>query len=93
MIAAAGVLVPLAYLWQASLLPDTYDLATMGYADWGGGPHEEHGALDSGTIAVADLVARPGSPDVRVRFEVAQTDDGYTVNGHSPGPAPRRHRG
>ena len=29
---------PLAYLWQASLVPSSYSVIEMGYADYGGGP-------------------------------------------------------
>ena len=70
--AALAVVVPLAWLWQASLLPDTYSVTDMGYVDTGGGPavpgHSgmngmHHGA--AGGTSVADLVEkRTGAPDV-----------------------------
>jgi hypothetical protein len=46
--ATLGVLGPLAWLWQDSLLPDAYSVMDMGYADYGGAPpaaagHEAHG--------------------------------------------------
>ncbi len=82
--ATAAVVLPLGWFWQASLLPDTYDLATMGYADWGGGPRGEHG--HHGT-PVADLTADPDAPaDVEATLTVREEADGYTVNGTSPGP-------
>ncbi len=46
--ATAVVLLPLGYFWQASLLPDSYDMAEMGYVDWGGGPAGEPGPAAPG---------------------------------------------
>ena len=43
LVATVAVLAPLAYYWQASLLPDSYSVMDMGYADYGGGP-ETHDA-------------------------------------------------
>ena len=60
-------------------------MAAMGHPDWGGGPGDHTGPGGAG-VAVADLVAPTGEPDVRARFEVRQDDEGYTVNGRSPGP-------
>ena len=40
--ATAALVLPLGWFWHASLLPDTYDMAAMGYADWGGGPASSH---------------------------------------------------
>ncbi len=70
--AALAVVVPLAWMWQASLLPDTYAVTEMGYVDLGGGPSVSmagmpdmdgmhHGGTgDDGaaadTTSVADLV-------------------------------------
>lgn len=43
--AALAVLAPLAWLWQASLLPDTYSVTDMGLVDDGrGGGHAGHGS-------------------------------------------------
>ncbi len=82
--ATAALVLPLGWSWQASLLPDTYDLASMGYADWGGGPRGEHG--HHGT-PVAGLTADPDAPaDVEVTLTVRHEDGGYLVNGTSPGP-------
>jgi len=83
--ATAALVLPLGWLWQASLLPDTYDMADMGYADWGGGPHPVH---HHDGVRVADLVEDPDlPPDVRETLTVRrEADGGYTVNGTSPGP-------
>lgn len=77
-------MLPLGYFWQASLLPDTYDMAAMGYADWGGGPRGEHGR---DATPVAELTADPDAPaDVETTLTVREDAGGYTVNGGSPGP-------
>ena len=90
--AALAVLTPLTWFWQASLLPETYDLAEMGYADWGGGPAGSH-AGHHGT-AVADLTSAPDrTPDVEATLSVREEDGGYTVNGTSPGPVLRATEG
>ena len=90
--ATLALVLPLGWMWQSSLLPDSYDLATMGYADFGGGPgsehggHGGHGGQGSGT-AVADLVADPERPaDVEETLTVSREDDRFLVNGSSPGP-------
>ena len=100
-LATAVVLAPVAWLWQASLVPATYSLMDMGYVDVGGGPLPAgHAALDERGSAtarsVADLVADPDrDADVTVDLVVAQETftlasgrevAGYTVNGTSPGP-------
>jgi len=84
--ATAAVVLPLGWFWQASLLPDTYDMAAMGYPDWGGGPEGRHGHHDG--VPVASLTADPDAPaDVRETFTVRrEPDGGFTVNGTSPGP-------
>jgi len=82
--ATAALVLPLGWFWQDSLLADSYDLASMGEVDWGGGPrggHAHHGA------PVAELTADPDRPaDVTETFTVRQGETGYTVNGTSPGP-------
>jgi FtsP/CotA-like multicopper oxidase with cupredoxin domain len=98
--ATVALLAPLAYLWQASLLPDSYSAADMGYADTGGGPAQMH--MDHGT-SVADLRADPArAADVTVdltarketfRLATGEAVDGYTVNGTSPGPVIRAVEG
>ncbi len=86
--ATAALVLPLGWFWYDSLLPDTYDLADMGYADWGGGPESEHGDHDG--TPVAALVADPDRPaDVRETLTAATDGSRYTVNGTSPGPVLR----
>jgi FtsP/CotA-like multicopper oxidase with cupredoxin domain len=77
---------PLAWFWQASLVPDTYDMAEMGHADYGGGPRTGHHHHGHGS-PVADLVADPDrKPDVRHTLTVRREGKRYTVNGSTPGP-------
>jgi FtsP/CotA-like multicopper oxidase with cupredoxin domain len=90
--ATAALVLPLGWFWQASLVPDTYDLAAMGYADWGGGPRSAHGSHHGSRVA--DLVADPDRPaDVEATLTVRQEGDRYTVNGTSPGPLLRATEG
>ena len=90
--ATAALVLPLGWMWQASLLPGSYDMAEMGYADWGGGQqgsHDHH----HGT-AVADLEIDPDLPaDVTETFTVATEGDRFTVNGTTPGPVLRASEG
>ena len=82
---ALAIVVPLGWMWQASLLPSSYDVATMGYVDLGGGP--SMAGMDMPGTPVADLVAdSSGQPDVAYNFTVRRDGDSYTVNGQSPGP-------
>ncbi len=37
-VASVSVVGPIGFFWSDSLLPDTYDMADMGYPDYGGGP-------------------------------------------------------
>ena len=102
LVATVAVLGPLAYFWQASLLPGTYSVMDMGYADYGGGP-ETMTNHDLMGRSVADLVADPSrEADVRVtltvrkeQFRLASGEqvDGYTVNHTSPGPVIRAVQG
>jgi FtsP/CotA-like multicopper oxidase with cupredoxin domain len=78
--AALAVVVPLAWMWQSSRLPDTYSVMDMGYVDTGGGaplstgghamPGMHHGSSGGsmhGATSVTDLVeTRKGPPDVSV---------------------------
>jgi FtsP/CotA-like multicopper oxidase with cupredoxin domain len=102
LVATVALLAPLAYFWQASLLPDSYSVMDMGYADYGGGPETmtQHDLMGR---SVASLVADPQQPaDVQVtlttrkqrfRLESGEQVDGYTVNGTSPGPVIRAVQG
>jgi len=104
--ATLAVLAPLAWFWQASLLPDEYSVMDMGYVDYGGGPRPATAAGGSGThtgTSIDELIADPDRPaDVQVRlraeqgmFELAsgREFDGITLNGTSPGPTIRAEEG
>jgi FtsP/CotA-like multicopper oxidase with cupredoxin domain len=89
--ATLAILLPLGWMWWTSLLPDSYDLAEVGYADYGGGRspasdgHEHRLATP-----VAELVeTKPGPPDEKVTLAVRDEGDRITVNGTSPGPTLR----
>jgi FtsP/CotA-like multicopper oxidase with cupredoxin domain len=102
LVATVALLAPLAWFWQDSLLPDSYSVMDMGYADYGGGPETmtDHDLMGR---SVADLVADPGQKaDVQVtltarkerfRLESGEQVDGYTINGTSPGPVIRAVQG
>ena len=92
------IVVPLAWMWQASRMPGSYSVMDMGYVDAGGGPvsatghHGDH----AGTISVSDLVEDTDrAADVVVELTANQGTvtlasgrkvEGYTFNGSSPGP-------
>jgi FtsP/CotA-like multicopper oxidase with cupredoxin domain len=93
-LAALAILVPLAWLWQASLVGKSYAVMSMGYLDYGGGPAVGH---DHGSTArsIPDIkVDDSRKADVRVDLVAEQqnlniggrTVPGYTLNGTSPGP-------
>lgn len=89
-----AVVLALGWMWWSSLLPDTYDLADMGYADYGGGPVPPAMAGHGHGSAVADLVeARSGPPDREVTLTVRDDGERITVNGATPGPTLRFDRG
>ncbi|BCJ41857.1 metallo-oxidoreductase [Actinoplanes ianthinogenes] len=90
-VAALAVLGPIGYFWYDSLVPGTYDMATMGYPDSGGGPAAGH---DHGAgLSVADLRGPSGTPDVAVTLTARKDGSRYTLNGTSPGPEIRATRG
>jgi len=92
------IVVPLAWMWQASRMPGSYSVMDMGYVDAGGGPvsTSTHHGDHAGTISVSDLVedtdrvadevveltANQGT----VTLDSGRTVEGYTFNGTSPGP-------
>ncbi|MGH3845925.1 MAG: multicopper oxidase family protein [Pseudonocardiaceae bacterium] len=99
-LAAVAILGPLGWLWQASLLPDTYSVSAMGYTDGGGGPQHAMPAPGRSVASLTDTT--PGPPDValtlvarqeKVRLASGQQLDGYTLNGMSPGPVIRARQG
>jgi FtsP/CotA-like multicopper oxidase with cupredoxin domain len=95
-VATLAVLGPLVWFWQDSLMPGTYSVAEMGYADYGGGPrpaamHDMDGHQVAGTehgTSVTDLVTDASrEADVTVdlvaregRFRLAS---GRTVDGYT----------
>ena len=104
------------WFWYGSLVPSTYSVMGMGYADFGGGPagsHAGHGQHSDfgwdgpppqpGDVSVATLTGpQEGVPDVSVtltaeqgtyRLASGERQDGYTVNGTSPGPEIRAAQG
>jgi FtsP/CotA-like multicopper oxidase with cupredoxin domain len=91
--AAVAILGPLGYLWQDSLVPSTYDMAEMGYADFGGGPAAGH-SHGAGALSVADLTGpTTGTPDVAVTLTAREDKGRYTLNGTTPGPEIRARKG
>ncbi len=104
-VATAVIVVPLAWLWWSSLLPDEYSVMTMGYMDYGDGQaeHGETGHMESDAISITELtVPADAKPDVSVDLTVRKETftlasgrqvDGYTVNGQSPGPTIRATEG
>ncbi|MBL7253072.1 multicopper oxidase family protein [Paractinoplanes lichenicola] len=82
--ATVAVVGPIGYLWQDSLLPETYSAMSMGHADGGGGP--AHGAHGGGRPVSEFTVAAGRRADVSMTL-VTRLDKGrYTVNGTTPGP-------
>jgi FtsP/CotA-like multicopper oxidase with cupredoxin domain len=80
-LATIVVLAPLAYLWQASLVPKRYSVMSMGELDYGGGPRtgghgghgSAHGEPGAGTRSVDQLIADPARPaDQRVDLVAEQ---------------------
>ena len=97
--AALAIVLPLAWMWQASRMPGEYSIMDMGYVDTGGGPNTmDHAGGHHGgdAVSVADLVEDTDRPaDVvveltarqeRVTLKSGREVDGYTFNGESPGP-------
>lgn len=84
-LATAAILAPLAWLWRASLLPDSYSV--MGHGEHSGHGHN-HGR------SVATLTADPARPaDVSFTLVARKERDRYTLNGQSPGPLIRAQVG
>jgi FtsP/CotA-like multicopper oxidase with cupredoxin domain len=98
---ALVVLAPLAWMWQASLLPDTYSAADMGFHEDGRG-HAGHGGAVVGRGV--DTLTEPSTAPADVRVElIARAEPvrlvsgeqlaGFTLNGSSPGPIVRAELG
>lgn len=90
----------LAWMWQASLVPNSYSVMAMGFPDYGGAPGDgghSHPIASGDGKSVRSLSADPHRPaDVRVTLTARAEEfalasgrrvDGYTFNGQSPGPA------
>ena len=103
LLATVAVLAPLGWMWQASLVPDTYDVMDMGVVEQGRATQPVAAHDHSGGTSVDELVADPARPaDVQVelvarqeRFTLpsGQEVDGFTLNGTSPGPTIRARQG
>ena len=76
------MVVPLAWMWNASRLPGSYSVTDMGYVDSGGGPTTAHHT----GVPVSSLTGPAGAPDVRMTLTTRLEGKRYTVNGTSPGP-------
>lgn len=91
--ATVAILGTLGYFWQDSLVPSTYDMAEMGYADYGGGAATGH-VHGTGGLSVATLTGpSTGAPDVAVTLTARKENGRYTVNGATPGPEIRAVKG
>ncbi|MFI1994359.1 multicopper oxidase family protein [Actinoplanes sp. NPDC020271] len=90
-VAALAVLGLVGCFWYASLVPGTYDMAAMGYADYGGGTPVEHD--HTAGMSVADLKGPSGTPDVAVTLTAREEGAKYTLNGTTPGPEIRAEQG
>jgi len=91
--ATVAILGTLGYFWQDSLVPSTYDMAEMGYADYGGGAATGH-VHGEGGLSVATLTGpSTGTPDVAVTLTARKENGRYTLNGATPGPEIRAVKG
>ncbi len=52
--ATVAVLAPVGWLWQQSLVPDTFSVMDMGYPDYGGGPVPGDAADAMGAMGAMD---------------------------------------
>jgi FtsP/CotA-like multicopper oxidase with cupredoxin domain len=94
LLATAAIVLPLGWFWQQSLMPSTYSVMDMGYADYGGGPKSSHTHHEGTSVddlvadpdrkadVTVDLVARQG----KARLASGREIEGYTLNGKTPGP-------
>jgi FtsP/CotA-like multicopper oxidase with cupredoxin domain len=102
---ALGGLGWLAYAWNASRLPGTYDVMDYGRLDYGGGPVPagHHGHAGGHSISLAALRGpQGGKPDAsftltaktaEVRLASGAKVDALTFNGQAPGPELRVRQG
>jgi FtsP/CotA-like multicopper oxidase with cupredoxin domain len=92
-VATLAVLGPIGWFWRASLVPSRYDMAEMGYADFGGGPAGGHHHASGGTSVAALTGPSTGTPDVTVTLTARREGSRYTLNGQTPGPVIHAVRG
>jgi FtsP/CotA-like multicopper oxidase with cupredoxin domain len=94
-VATLAILGPLGYFWLGSLVPSTYDMATVGYADFGGGPAtgHQHGNGSGGTSVTTLTGPTTGTPDVAVTLTARKESGRYTLNHATPGPEIRARKG
>ena len=91
--ATLAILGPLGYFWQDSLVPSSYDMAAMGYADFGGGPATGHQHGSGGTSVATLTGPTTGTPDVAVTLTARKENGRYTLNHQTPGPEIRARKG
>ncbi|HEX5907505.1 MAG TPA: multicopper oxidase domain-containing protein, partial [Propionibacteriaceae bacterium] len=93
-LATVAILAPLAWLWQSSLVGNSYSVMAMGTLDYGGGPVADHGH-GSTDRSITDFVVHDARrADLRVDLVAEQQNltiggrsvPGFTLNGTSPGP-------
>ena len=99
LLATTGLVGTLGWLWFDSLVPNTYSVMEMGYADTGGGPAHAH----TGGTSIAELTGpRDEPPAVAVTLTAHREEltlatgerlDGFTLNHASPGPEIRAAAG
>ncbi|MFI6071174.1 multicopper oxidase family protein [Actinoplanes sp. NPDC051343] len=92
-VATLAVLGPIGWFWRASLVPSRYDMAEMGYADFGGGPAGGHHHASGGTSVAALTGPSTGTPGVTVTLTARREGSRYTLNGQTPGPVIHAVRG
>ena len=89
----------IAWMWNESRLPETYNVMDFGTHDLGGGP--EHAAHATG-VDVTELHGPAGSPDerfvltaqhARIRLSSGRTVDALSFGGTVPGPELRVREG
>jgi FtsP/CotA-like multicopper oxidase with cupredoxin domain len=95
-LATVAIVAPLAWLWQASRVPNPYSVMDMGYLDYGGGaaPHPGggghgghmhghlHGHASEPARMINDLVADPARP-ADVRVDLVTRQETLTIGGRS----------
>jgi FtsP/CotA-like multicopper oxidase with cupredoxin domain len=97
LVATAVLVGPLAWFWASSLVPSTYSVRDLGYADFGGGPIDPAHARDhaahasgatAGQVSLATMTGpAQGVPDVAVtltaRKEAFRLASGQRVDGYT----------